>query len=150
MQYLSGVKVSWASVHAPNEMSGKLEVTATHLNPEQIKFITGLGQGAELWNAPHPDKKNPENGIVCKFKTGTEFPPKIVDINNKPIPKDVLIGNGSVCNIAFNVKHNVKAGTATKTQTYLTGIQVLELVPYKGKEMFAAEENGTKAQAEPF
>lgn len=53
--------------------------------------------------------------------------PVVVDANNNPIPKDVLIGNGSDIVVSFKA---VSWGKSGNHKLVLNGVKVMNLVPY--------------------
>lgn len=105
----------------------------------------------------HPSKTKDGNlktyedfpGKVFKFKRkavtkeGVELkPPVVVDAETNVVPADLLIGNGSKVEISANIyeysfqgKKGLSAG--------LNGVQILELVEYKGGPSFEKKEGFT-------
>jgi len=131
---LSG-KAFWASVRKPNELSGKYQLDLS-IDTSTKETLEGLG--ITVKNATKGigvDKKN-ENDLRGDFvtlkkmhqgKDGTIYaPPQIVDGKKNPVPSDVMIGNGSLINIAAHTFETKKAGT----QLGFSAIQIKTLVEF--------------------
>ena len=143
MPVLNNVKVNWASVQEPNrsaEYGDKWEVEAEISSAQATEFVS---KGFKTFkkkdkNGNFLDQdtiriKRKTTGTLRKGGTFNKEQPKVVDSVKQPFTD--LIGNGSVCNIAYNIyDHNF--GTSMD----LAGVQVLELVPYGGKGKDAADE----------
>lgn len=137
MPVLNNVRVQWASVQEPNrskEYGDKWEVEA----------ILSVDQAAFFNENDFKTKEDDKGNTVIRFKrktTGTKRAggtfnkqqPRVVDSVKQPFTD--LIGNGSVCNIAYNIlEHNFGKSLD------FAGIQVLELVSYGGGGPDAADE----------
>ena len=82
-----------------------------------------------------------KNIIVAKRKTHTRdgkamYPPKVYDAGTEGSdpqawPKDVAIGNGSICNFIVAARY-VEVGGKTRLPLYLNQVQVVEHVAYAG------------------
>ena len=69
-------------------------------------------------------------------------PPQVVDADRNDI-SGTLIGNGSLVNVKFNEWQNPASG---KTVLYLSGLQVIQLVPYEKEGGFTVIEGGFKGE----
>ena len=143
MPVLNNVKVNWASVQKPNisaEYGDKWEVEA-ELTPAQAAEFTSQG----FKTAKKKDKtgkfldqdiiriKRKTTGTLRAGGTFNKDQPRVVDSVKQPFTD--LIGNGSVCNIAYGIyEHNFGKSLD------LAGVQVLELVPYGGSGADPADE----------
>lgn len=137
MAVLKKVPVKWAAVQAPNTTFDPCWSVDAVLTKEQAKALQAEGLSP---------KKDKDGDIILKFKRnvdradGTQNnPPRVIDASKAAMTD--LIGNGSICNIQYNVyewKWKSKAGVSAG----LMAIQVLDLVPYKGAEdEFEVEED---------
>lgn len=119
----------WASVQSPNTKYDPVYCVDLEVTDEVAKQAKKDGL--------NPKKK--DDKWVIKFKRkvfkkdGTENPkPKVVDSANNEFTG--LIGNGSVVNVAYSLyEWSNKFGTGTGVD--LQGIQVIDLVPYKGNDV---------------
>lgn len=76
------------------------------------------------------DEAGKETGrVFVKFATGTQFPPGVFDKYGQPLT--ALVGNGSKVKVAYT--ENVYEGFGGGINLYLSGVQVIELVPYGDK-----------------
>ena len=137
MPVLANRKVNWASVQEPNK-------SAEYGDKWEVEVEIDADTAADFLKLGVKSKQNDKGATVIRIKrktTGTKRaggtfdkqPPKVVDSVKQPFTD--LIGNGSVCNIAYNVlEHNF--GTSLD----LAGVQVLELVSYGGGGKDAADE----------
>ena len=150
MPVISGTAY-WAKVHQPhfdqyNEQGiFSIDVTVDAKTKKQLQDL-GLG--------PRIKTKDDERGefitIKRKYtrKDGTKnSAPRVVDSKKTPISSDVLIGNGSLVNVAFdtydyNVKGNQGVGSSLKA------VQVTKLVEYSPSENLDefSEESGYQAK----
>ncbi len=117
---LNEVEVMWACVHEVNEMSGKYQVDAVNLTKEQVKTLESTGVEVQTC-----DREEGNRGSFITLKSTR--PVKVVDKEKTPITE--LVGNGSVCNVAWNPfewafkkKSGISAG--------LQALQVIKLVSY--------------------
>jgi len=139
MPILSNVKVNWAKVHEPSksvEYGDKWEVEA-ELSTEQKNNFIGMGLKVKQ-NDKGVDTiriKRKTTGVKRAGGTFDKQPPKVVDSVIQPFSD--AVGNGSVCNIAYNV---FEGNAMFPTSLDLAGLQVLDLVPYGGGGKDAADE----------
>jgi len=137
MPVFSNVKVNWASVQEPNK-------SVEYGDKWEVEVELTADQATTLNNEGFKTKKN-DKGIdtirVKRKTTGTKRAggtfnkqqPKCVDSVKQPFTD--LIGNGSVCNVAYNI---LEHGFGKSLD--FAGIQVLELVSYGGGGSDAADE----------
>ena len=129
MAVLKEVRCRWASIIEPNtKYTPRWEIEAI-LSEEQAAYF--VNEGVDV-------KKDDEGNPTIRFKrnvsgqrkdnsTYENTPPKVVDAQNQPLDK--LVGNGSLVNIAYDLKKwNVAGNSGTKAE--LKAVQVLELVEY--------------------
>lgn len=136
MAKLENVEVMWACVHEVNEMSGKYQIDAVNLSPKQAKAFKDAGVTVTTCDR---DENNRGKFVTLK----STKPVKVVDMGKNEITD--LIGNGSICNIAWNPfdwKFKGKSGTSAGLQA----LQVKDLVSYAGgvDEFDAEEESGAR------
>jgi len=130
MAVLKNVRCRWASIKEPNtKYDPRWEIEA-ELTDEQAAMFSDAGvklkedEGVKLIRF----KRN----VTGTKKDGTKYdldPPKVVDAHKTPLDK--LVGNGSLVNIAYELREwNVAGNTGVKPS--LNAVQVLELVEYSG------------------
>jgi len=141
---LSNVKVKWAKVgsnpgtkYASDETEWSIDCQLTE---EQSKDWVAKGYAQK-------ERFDPEDGTpFCKIKRNTHFnkknpvtgtmekleitPPFVKDKYGESLI-DIMIGNGSVCNVQFMERPWEYAGKSGITAT-LVGVQVMDLVEYSG------------------
>lgn len=144
---LKGVKVMWAKVHEPDTRFAPVySLDAVELTPEQVKQLEA-------------------DGLQVKEKDGQKFfkfKKKAISKDGKPLsPPKVLdkykqefkepIGNGSICNIAYEPYEYEFAGRKGITSR-LVALQVVDLVPYgqKVEDLFDEEEGDFQDDDNPF
>lgn len=114
--------------------------------PEQIDKKTG-----ETYKKQQPIKREldandePTGRYYATFKTSDKFKPGIFDKCGKPIPPEILIGNGSRVRVAYT--ENIYEAFGGGINLYLNAVQVVELIEYQHK---SAEAYGFKVEAENF
>lgn len=134
MSVLRNVKVRWASVIEPNT---KFE------NRWEIEAILDKAQAATLADHGFKLKTDEDGNPTYRFRRKCEGKrkdggtyafeaPKVFDAAKKEFDK--LIGNGSVCNIQYNVKETSFAGNAFINGD-LVAVQVLQHVTYGEDEV---------------
>ena len=130
---LNEVEVMWASVHEVNEMSGKYQVDAINLNKKQVKSLEA--EGIEVQTC---DRDEDNRGQFVTLKSTR--PIKVVDMSKAPLTD--LVGNGSVCNIAWN-PFDWKFKKKTGISAGLQALQVVNLVTYEsgGVDEFDEEDS---------
>jgi hypothetical protein len=145
MPILSNRKVKWAAVQEPNRSDdfGDSWEVEVELDDNTIAQLTTDGLAGKIKAQTDKDKR-PTGVQIIRVKRKTKgnkkgggtfdkSQPKVVDSVKRPFTG--LIGNGSVCNIAYNI---VKSNFGTSID--FAGIQVLELVEYGGGGPDAADE----------
>ena len=155
MPVLSNAKVNWAKIQEPERHaeygdSWSVEVV---LSAAQVQQLTNEGLETKIDDQKGKDKSPTGNKIIRlkrktqgNRKTGGTFDkqqPKCVDSVKQPFTD--LIGNGSVCNVAYNV---VKSNFGISAD--FAGIQVLELVSYGGGSDAADEFESVSGGATPI
>ena len=150
MPVISGTAY-WAKVHQPhfdqyNEQGiFSIDVTVDAKTKKQLQDL-GLG--------PRIKTKDDERGefitIKRKYtrKDGTKnSAPRVVDSKKTPISSDVLIGNGSLVNVAFDT-YDYNVGGNQGVGSSLKAVQVTKLVEYSPSENLDefSEESGYQAK----
>ena len=150
MSKISGTAY-WAKVHQPhfdqyNEQGiFSIDVTVDAKTKKQLQDL-GLG--------PRIKTKDDERGefitIKRKYtrKDGTKnSAPRVVDSKKTPISSDVLIGNGSLVNVAFDT-YDYNVGGNQGVGSSLKAVQVTKLVEYSPSENLDefSEESGYQAK----
>ena len=75
--------------------------------------------------------EKPTGRFLVSFHTGEQYPPDVLDKYDRPIPPEVLIGNGSKVRVAYVIKpYDGLGGGLT---LYLNAVQVVELVEYRSR-----------------
>lgn len=154
MSILRKVKVSWASVQAPNVQFEPCWEIQVHLDGEQAAALQAEAK------ALHPKgikiKKDDNGELTFRFRRkvmkadglSENSKPAVVDAKNKPMTD--LIGNGSTCNVQYSfVAYENKFGKGVTND--LKGVQVLDLVAYgvqDGGEFGVEDEEGTTPKAD--
>jgi hypothetical protein len=93
MKKFTDVELYWASVHTPNQMSGKYQVNLTNLSPERIKWFEDNGMEVRT------KESQPEMGTYYTAKSG--YPIIVLDEDGDLTEEDV--GNGSRADILFTI-----------------------------------------------
>ena len=123
MKKFTDVQLFWASVHTPNDMSGKYQVNLSNLTPAQIESLEDEGCSVRTKD------NQPEMGTFITAKSS--YPIKVVDTKGNLI--NDLVGNGSVADVLFTTysgknKFGSYAGISVKK------IILKELVSYSEEE----------------
>jgi hypothetical protein len=158
-------EAKWAHVHIPKEPfagdkdKGKkysIDVVFDPTDPAwkawgaDIKSRAPGGKGVPI-KQEKDEGDNPTGRYFSTFKTGEQYPPRVFDKYGKEIPKDVLIGNGSKVRVSFTPA--TYEGFGGGLTLYLSAVQVLELVEYKGRSAdaygFDVEQESTRAELPP-
>lgn len=132
-------KVAWASVQKPNEKyTPRWEVCVYPEDEDVIKELEGKGVVFKV------DENTGEKFIrvtknVMRRNGEKNDPPRVVDAAKNPFEN--LIGNGSVCNVMFNLWEYDSFGNKG-VKALLEAVQVINHVPYEGKEDFEVEDTG--------
>ena len=123
---LENVKVMWAAIHKPNEMSGKYQMDITGLSKEAVKELKGLG--VDVKEGGKEDKAQWGHWVTAKSNYALK-PELLVSKSKQLMPDGTELGNGSVCNVAvhtFDWTFKTKKGTSVG----FDAVQVLELVEF--------------------
>jgi len=131
-------KSMWACVQSPN----------TKFEPVYcIDLVIDAAQAKEVRKQGLKVKKNDDGESFVKLKRklfkqdGTEnSKPKVVDASKAPFTN--LIGNGSIVNVFYNLYEWGPGKYGSGIGADLTGIQIIDLVPYGGGEPDFEEVDG--------
>lgn len=142
-------KVWWAQVHNPSQY-GKYEI-CVGLDDEAINTLTNHGVADRI----QKDQEGiNDGGPFIRIKqpavnaSGGENVIEVVDAKVQPLKS--LIGNESLCNVAFR-SYMPKPPHNTRRTMRLDGVQVLELVEYQseGQATFGIQEDFIVEDASP-
>jgi len=123
---------------------------AVFVQAEADKLRLQYKNGASLAKAKIPAKVDvdeadkPTGLYYVTFKTDEKFKPGVFDRYNKKIPDNILIGNGSKVRVAYSI--NYYDGFGGGINLYLSAVQVVDLVEYKGR---SAEAYGFEPEPVP-
>ena len=149
MPVISGTAY-WAKVHQPHydqyNEQGIFSIDVT-VDTKTKKQLQDLGLGPRIKNKG--DERNDFVTIKRKYtrKDGTKnSAPRVVDSKKTPISPDVLIGNGSQINVAFDT-YDYNVGGNQGVGSSLKAVQVTKLVEYSPSENLDefGEESGYQA-----
>ena len=116
----------WAFLNKKNEMAGKYTLDVGQLDAATVKELKDNGLNVRTKESK---EGQPDRGQFITLKG--VYPPKIVDSQLNPIPRDTLIGNGSLVRVTGKpFSGNNKFGDYT-VFSWKT-VQVVELVEYSG------------------
>ncbi len=156
MPVVKGI-AQWASLSKPNDMSGKYQIDVCNLSKGDVAQLKKQGVTNVHEEKKRDDDYEPRGHYITMrsnavSKAGDDLdPPKVVDAKKQPLPRGVLVGNGSVVKVVydpFEWTYKNKAGTSAGLRI----VQVLELVKFEGgsglddleeEEGFAAPDDGT-------
>ena len=150
MSKISGTAY-WAKVHQPHfdqyNEQGIFSIDVT-VDAKTKKQLQALGLGPR--NKNKGDERNDFITIKRKYtrKDGTKnLAPRVVDSKRTPISSDILIGNGSLVNVAFDT-YDYNVGGNQGVGASLTAVQVTKLVEYSPSENLDefSEESGYQAK----
>ena len=136
MPVVKGI-AQWASLSKPNDMSGKFQIDVCNLSEADVKQLEGQGVSNIHEETIRDDDYEPRGHYLTMrsnavSKAGENLdPPKVVDAKKQPLPRGVLVGNGSVVNVVydpFEWTYKKKAGVSAGLRI----VQVLELVKFEG------------------
>ena len=136
---LKNVKVEWAKVFEPDTKFTPVYSVDAVLDQQHVKQLQEDGLGDMI--------KEKDGNKVFRFKKkaiskdGKPLPPpKVVDMKKQPFTE--LLGNGTVCNIAYEPFDYEFAGRKGKTARLLA-LQVVDHVPFvpKVEDLFEGEED---------
>jgi hypothetical protein len=141
-------KAYWAHVRKPNEQSGSYQLDLS-VDDTTKSMLEGLGitvKNASLGIGVKDKKPGDERGNFVTLKKtaqgedGTLYPPpQIVDGKKKAVPADVLIGNGSVVNVAAHI-YDWKFKSKTGKSLGFSALQIKTLVKYSNPSVDAFKE----------
>lgn len=100
--------------------------------PQQVNKKTG-----EVYSKQQPIKRELDDNDIATgrfyvtFKTSDKFKPGIFDKSGHIIPPEILIGNGSLVQVAYT--ENVYDAFGGGINLYLNAVKVVELVEYQNK-----------------
>lgn len=152
-------EAKWAHVHTPKkafddraEPKFQIDVVFDPKDPAWQSFGKDVqarvkacgGKNSPLKPEVEGEDDKPTGRWYCTFKTGAKFAPGVFDRFGKPIPPDVLVGNGSKVRVSYSPKPY--EGFDGGLTMYLNAVQVLELVEYKPK---SAQNYGFETEQEP-
>ena len=116
----------WAFLNKKNEMAGKYTLDVGQLDAATVKELKDNGLNVRTKESK---EGQPDRGQFITLKG--VYPPKIVDSQLNPIPRDTLIGNGSLVRVTGKpFSGNNKFGDYT-VFSWKT-VQVVELGEYSG------------------
>ena len=116
----------WAFLNKKNEMAGKYTLDVGQLDAAAVKELKDNGLNVRT---KEPKEGQPDRGQFITLKG--VYPPQIVDSQLNRIPRDTMIGNGSlVCVTGEPYSGTNKFGDYT-VFSWRT-VQVVELVEYSG------------------
>lgn len=118
--------------------SGKYDVTVGRLSKDHAKILKDAGIRVSTCTK---DDETKNRGLFFKPKSTQK--PRVVDFSKKPMTDEEIktIGNGSTVNVIINAW-----GKGKNKGAILEAVQVVNLVPYSGREDF--EE--LKGEEDPF
>ena len=150
MPVISGTAY-WAKVHQPHfdqyNEQGIFSIDVT-VDAKTKKQLQDLGLGPRIKNKG--DERNDFVTIKRKYtrKDGTKnSAPRVVDSKKTPVSPDVLIGNGSKVNVAFDT-YDYNVGGNQGVGSSLKAVQVIKLIEYSPSENLDefSEESGYQAK----
>ncbi len=137
--------VRWASLAKPNKMSGKYQLDVCNLSKAAVEQLKEQGVTTLRYEKKSDDELGPRGNFLtmrsnAETKAGKIVdPPEVVDAKKKPLPRGVLVGNGSVVKVVYDTfpwTFKGKAGVSAGLRV----VQVLKLEEYEGGEFSTAEE----------
>ena len=126
----------WAFLNKKNEMAGKYTLDVGQLDAATVKELKDNGLNVRTKESK---EGQPDRGEFITLKG--VYPPKIVDSQMNPIPRDTMIGNGSLVRVTGNPYSGTNKFGDYTVFSWKT-VQIVELVEYKGggdDEMEATE-----------
>ena len=138
---LKGMKIMWAKLAEPSDMSNKYQVDLVELDAATAKTLTKAGITVKHGK----DKKRPQPEIGQYVVASATRPIPVVDGKRNAVTDVGVIGNGTIANVivkpyawTFKDKSGVGCG--------LQAIQIQKLVEYSGATgMFGDVEGGYEA-----
>ena len=90
------------------------------------------------------ESDQPTGRLYVRFQTGEQYKPGVFDKYGQPLPEGILVGNDSKVKVAYTVNHY--DGFGGGVNLYLSAVQVLDLIEYKGR---SAEGYGFTVESAP-
>lgn len=151
----------WAWVHKPKapfagdpnkDPKYMIDIVFDPKDPAWVKWgadfraaAEALAKGAKLPIKKELDEnEQPTGRFSLTFKTGEKYPPGVFDRYGKAIPDSIMIGNGSKARVSYTM--NYYEGFGGGINLYLSAVQIIDLVEYKGR---SAEGYGFEVEAAP-
>ena len=117
-------KVMFDNTRIFNDYSEKYDVVACQLEADAVKVLEG--EGCTVRTCDREDDKN-----RGKFVTlGSKYPISVKDKHKKPLPEDVMMGNGSEILVLFEPYSGTHKKHGPYTIPSVKVIQCKELVEY--------------------
>jgi hypothetical protein len=125
-------KVKWACVHSPNTKYEPCWVIDVILDKETQQALRDAGLGERIREKDGDTIIQIKRRVERRDGSGKEnFPPKVIDMYHNSFESP--IGNGSICNVQFQIWDSTNKFGAFKG-TDLQAVQVVEHVAYGGEE----------------
>jgi len=138
---INGVKIMWAKLAEPSEMSGKYQVDLVELDAAAVKILTKAG----ITVKEGKDKKRPAPEIGKYVVASATRPVPVVDSKRNAMSEVSGIGNGTTANVIvkpYEWNFKGKSGTGCGLQA----IQINKLKEYSGAaDMFDDVKGGYEA-----
>lgn len=119
-------ETEWSVDCFPTPEESKEWVKSEFAQKERFDAESGL-PFVKIKRNTHYNKKNPVTGVMEKASIS---PPFVKDQYGDPMDPSI-IGNGSVCNVQYNIRDWEYSGRSGKSPT-LVGVQVVKLEEYSG------------------
>lgn len=144
---LSG-KAYFACVHTENKANGGYSMELT-VDKETAKALHVKGvtiKDRKTGRGCQKADPNDTRGLFVTLKS-KKFPPEVVDAKLNPIPKNILIGNGSDVKVKASIGH-IENKFGKFVVLNLNAVQVLNLIPYESNKLDGLEaEEGFEADS---
>ena len=142
---LTGVKLMWAKLDEPSEMSGKHQVDLVNLSDDAVGLLVKAG----ITVKDGADKTKPQPDIGKYVVASATRPVPVIDGKRNAMFDLASIGNDSIANVIvrpYNWTFKGKSGIGCGLQA----VQIIELKEYTGAvEMFDDVKGGYEAPAKP-
>jgi len=117
-------KVMFDNTRKFNDYSEKYDVVAAHLDKEAVKVLEGAGCTVNKCDREEATNRG-------KYVTlGSKFPISVKDKHKKPLPEDVMMGNGSEILVLFEPYSGTHKKHGPYTIPSVKVIQCKELIEY--------------------
>jgi hypothetical protein len=97
----------------------------------QHKNAANLAKAKLPAKADVDEADKPTGLYYVTFKTSEKFKPDVYDRYGERLAENILVGNGSKVRVAYNI--NYYDGFGGGINLYLSAVQVIDLVEYKGR-----------------